>query len=90
MTDFYEKPEISEGWINGGYFVLNAAALDYIDGDDTPGSASRWNGSPRRPAHGLSPQRLLVLHGHAQGKAISRRTLGAGRTMEDLGRQAGL
>jgi glucose-1-phosphate cytidylyltransferase len=35
VTDFYEKPENSEGWINGGYFVLNHNALDYIDGDDT-------------------------------------------------------
>jgi glucose-1-phosphate cytidylyltransferase len=35
VTDFYEKPEASEGWINGGYFVLNAGAIDYVAGDDT-------------------------------------------------------
>ena len=35
VTDFYEKPETGDGWINGGYFVLNARALDYIDGDET-------------------------------------------------------
>ncbi len=35
ITEFYEKPEASEGWINGGYFVLNRKAIDYIDGDDT-------------------------------------------------------
>jgi glucose-1-phosphate cytidylyltransferase len=35
VTDFYEKPENSEGWINGGYFVLNQKALDYIEGDAT-------------------------------------------------------
>jgi len=35
VTDFYEKPESGEGWINGGYFVLNAKAIDYIDGDET-------------------------------------------------------
>jgi glucose-1-phosphate cytidylyltransferase len=35
VTDFYEKPETSEGWINGGYFVLHPQALDYIDGDET-------------------------------------------------------
>jgi glucose-1-phosphate cytidylyltransferase len=35
IADFYEKPENSEGWINGGYFVLNARAIDYVDGDDT-------------------------------------------------------
>ena len=35
VTDFYEKPENGEGWINGGYFVLEYKALDYIDGDHT-------------------------------------------------------
>ncbi|MGH7794188.1 MAG: glucose-1-phosphate cytidylyltransferase [Candidatus Binatia bacterium] len=35
VATFYEKPEKSEGWINGGFFVLNRKALDYIDGDDT-------------------------------------------------------
>jgi glucose-1-phosphate cytidylyltransferase len=35
VTKFYEKPEAGEGWINGGFFVLSAGALDYIDGDDT-------------------------------------------------------
>ena len=35
VTTFAEKPEESEGWINGGFFVLNARALDYIDGDET-------------------------------------------------------
>jgi glucose-1-phosphate cytidylyltransferase len=35
VTTFAEKPEESEGWINGGFFVLNARALDYIDGDGT-------------------------------------------------------
>jgi len=35
VREFYEKPEASEGWINGGYFVLHRKCLDYIDGDDT-------------------------------------------------------
>jgi glucose-1-phosphate cytidylyltransferase len=35
VTDFYEKRENSEGWINGGYFVLEYKALDYVEGDDT-------------------------------------------------------
>jgi glucose-1-phosphate cytidylyltransferase len=35
VTEFYEKPEASEGWINGGYFVLNRKAIEYIDSDDT-------------------------------------------------------
>lgn len=35
VVDFYEKPESSEGWINGGFFVLHSRVLDYILGDDT-------------------------------------------------------
>lgn len=36
IDNFYEKPEDAEGWINGGFFVLNPKAIDYIDGDETP------------------------------------------------------
>jgi len=35
VTEFFEKPEAGEGWINGGFFVLNAGAFAYVDGDDT-------------------------------------------------------
>ncbi|MCI0723976.1 MAG: glucose-1-phosphate cytidylyltransferase [Acidobacteria bacterium] len=35
VTEFYEKSESSEGWINGGYFVLNRKVLDYIANDQT-------------------------------------------------------
>ena len=35
VVDFYEKPQSSEGWISGGYFVLHAKALDYINNDET-------------------------------------------------------
>lgn len=35
VTSFVEKPQSGEGWINGGFFVLEQAALDYIDGDET-------------------------------------------------------
>jgi glucose-1-phosphate cytidylyltransferase len=35
ISDFYEKPEAGEGWINGGYFVLNEKAIDYVDDDDS-------------------------------------------------------
>ncbi|MBF0216412.1 MAG: glucose-1-phosphate cytidylyltransferase [Candidatus Omnitrophica bacterium] len=32
---FVEKPQLGEGWISGGFFVLEPQVLDYIDGDDT-------------------------------------------------------
>lgn len=35
VVEFVEKPQIGEGWINGGFFVLEPAVLDYIDSDDT-------------------------------------------------------
>ena len=34
VAEFYEKSEMSEGWINGGYFVLNARAIDYVKDDE--------------------------------------------------------
>lgn len=36
VIEFVEKPQASEGLINGGFFVMNPAALQYIEGDDTP------------------------------------------------------
>ncbi len=30
---FSEKPQVGEGWINGGFFVFEPAILDYIEGD---------------------------------------------------------
>jgi glucose-1-phosphate cytidylyltransferase len=33
VVRFGEKPQSEGGWINGGFFVVNRAALAYIDGD---------------------------------------------------------
>lgn len=33
---FEEKPQLGEGWVNGGFFVLEPGALGYIDSDDVP------------------------------------------------------
>jgi glucose-1-phosphate cytidylyltransferase len=41
VTRFVEKPPGDGGHINGGFFVLSPAVLDYIDGDDVS-----WEGSP--------------------------------------------
>jgi glucose-1-phosphate cytidylyltransferase len=35
VKEFSEKPQTSEGWINGAFFVLEPAVFEYIDGDDT-------------------------------------------------------
>ncbi|BDU17484.1 glucose-1-phosphate cytidylyltransferase [Lysobacter auxotrophicus] len=35
VTSFEEKPSDEIGWINGGFFVLEPRAIDYIEGDST-------------------------------------------------------
>ncbi len=34
VTEFSEKPQTGEGWINGAFFILEPGVCDYIDGDD--------------------------------------------------------
>lgn len=35
VTSFHEKPEQTNDWINGAFFVFEPEIFDYIDGDDT-------------------------------------------------------
>lgn len=35
VVEFKEKPQIGEGWINGGFFVLQPEIVEYIAGDQT-------------------------------------------------------
>jgi glucose-1-phosphate cytidylyltransferase len=35
VTSFKEKPQLQQGWINGGYFVVEPGFFDLIDGDET-------------------------------------------------------
>lgn len=35
VARFAEKMQTGEGWINGGYFVLNPKVVDYIENDET-------------------------------------------------------
>lgn len=41
VTEFSEKPQASEGWINGAFFVLEPEIFDYIEGDST-----QWEKEP--------------------------------------------
>jgi glucose-1-phosphate cytidylyltransferase len=41
ITRFGEKPQIGEGWINGGFFVLQPEIVNYIRGDE-----SLWEHEP--------------------------------------------
>ena len=35
VSSFREKPQTSEGWINGGFFVTNYNFFNYIKNDNT-------------------------------------------------------
>lgn len=41
VAEFSEKPQTSEGWINGGFFVLEPEVIEYIEGDDVS-----WESGP--------------------------------------------
>jgi glucose-1-phosphate cytidylyltransferase len=43
ITHFKEKPTGDGAWINGGFFVLEPAVIDYIEGDSTV-----WEQEPMR------------------------------------------
>lgn len=55
VTTFDEKPQMSGGWINGGYFVLQPEIFDYIPGDVD------W---AREPMDGLAGDRQLAAYRH--------------------------
>ena len=35
VTDFTEKPQIGEGWINGGFLVFEPEVFDYLEADES-------------------------------------------------------
>lgn len=35
VREFSEKPQIGEGWINGGFFVFEPEVFEYLSGDET-------------------------------------------------------
>lgn len=56
VQEFTEKPQTGEGWINGGFFVLNRGVLDYIVGDE-----SIWE---RAPLERLAQDNQLMAFRH--------------------------
>jgi glucose-1-phosphate cytidylyltransferase len=65
VVDFIEKPQfagergvqVGEGWINGGFFVLEPGVFDYIDDDDS----TKWE---LAPLERLAKNRELVAFQH--------------------------
>lgn len=57
VVEFSEKPQASEGWINGAFFVLEPQIFDYIDGDGT-----HWE---REPMERLAREGQLMAYKHS-------------------------
>lgn len=56
VAEFSEKPQTAEGWINGAFFVLEPAVLEYIAGDETQ--------FEREPLEGLARDGQLMAYRH--------------------------
>jgi len=56
VEDFSEKPQIGEGWINGGYFVLEPGVTDYIEGNHIS-----WE---REPLNMIVEDKQLAVYKH--------------------------
>lgn len=56
VCKFTEKPQTSEGWINGAFFVLEPGVFDYIEGDTT-----QWE---KEPLEKLAEDGQLMAYRH--------------------------
>jgi glucose-1-phosphate cytidylyltransferase len=56
VTTFQEKPQGDGGWVNGGFFVVEPAAIDHVAGDDTI-----WE---REPLEGLTAEGRVAAYRH--------------------------
>ena len=56
ISEFSEKPQTGEGWINGAFFVCEPGVFDYIDSDDT-----QWE---REPLERLAKDGQLMAYRH--------------------------
>jgi glucose-1-phosphate cytidylyltransferase len=56
VVEFSEKPQTSEGWINGAFFVLEPGVFDFIEGDMT-----QWE---REPMEKLARDGQLMAYRH--------------------------
>ena len=56
ISEFSEKPQIGEGWINGAFFVLEPKVFDYIAGDNT-----QWE---KEPMENLAKDGQLMAYKH--------------------------
>jgi glucose-1-phosphate cytidylyltransferase len=75
VSEFSEKPQAGEGWINGGFFVLNRKVIDFVS-DDT----SIWE---RTPMEKLASEGELMAYRH-EGFWQPMDTLREKKLLDDL------
>lgn len=75
VIGFQEKPKGDRAWINGGFFVLEPAVFNYIEGDNT-----MWE---REPLENLAKDSQLVAYKHG-GFWMCMDTLRDKRELETL------
>jgi glucose-1-phosphate cytidylyltransferase len=75
IVEFQEKPQTGEGWINGGFFVLEPGVFDYIADDETI-----WE---REPMERLAGEGQLMAFQH-EGFWQPMDTLREKRILEEL------
>jgi glucose-1-phosphate cytidylyltransferase len=75
VSEFTEKPQTGEGWINGGFFVLNRKVIDYVENDE-----SIWE---KAPMEKLANDGQLMAYRH-EGFWQPMDTLREKKLLEDL------
>jgi glucose-1-phosphate cytidylyltransferase len=75
VAEFLEKPQTGEGWINGGFFVLEPEVISYIKED-----ATAWE---REPLEKLAQDRELMAYKY-EGFWQAMDTLREYKILEDL------
>ncbi len=73
IIEFNEKPQAAEGWINGGFFILEPGVFDYIEGPDTaferdPLEQLARDGQLMAYKHDA----FLAVHGHASRQTFAQ------------------
>jgi glucose-1-phosphate cytidylyltransferase len=75
VSEFSEKPQAGEGWINGGFFVLNRKVIDFVSDDTTI-----WE---RAPMERLASEGELMAYRH-EGFWQPMDTLREKKLLDDL------
>ena len=65
IVEFTEKPQIGEGWINGGFSCWSPTSSSISPMTRPVGARAAGAAGRRRAPDGLSARRILAVHGYA-------------------------